>query len=424
MLCKNIGVENGILTFAGVPTPELISEFGSPLYVMDEQRIRENCRTYADAMKKYFGGDSCALYASKAASFNRMYHIVAEEGLGADVVSRGELALALRAGIPASKIVFSGVGKTPAELHDAVRADIKMLNLESFEEARVLNEISKSYGKKTPVSVRINPDVEAHTHEKISTGKKENKLGVDFETAREIYRFAKKSDGLDPVGADMHIGSQLLDVEPFRQAFLKLRGMLDVLRADGLDIRVLDLGGGLGVAYSENDKPAGVEDYIAVVRETLGDAGCSFVFEPGRYLIAPAGILVARVVYVKEAKEKRFELVDAGMHNLIRPAMYDSYHGVLTIDAGADDTQIYDVAGPVCESSDVFAKARALPVLKQGDLIAFETAGAYGETMASNYNMHPLCAAVMVNDTECAVLRRAQTLDEILSCQSELAWRE
>ena len=320
--------------------------------------------------------------------------------------------------------MFSGVGKTPAELHDAVRADIKMINLESFEEARVLNEISKSYGKKTPVAVRINPDVEARTHEKISTGKKENKFGVDFDTAREIYRFAKQSDGLDPIGADMHIGSQLTEVEPFRKAFLKLRGMLDVLRADGLNIRVLDLGGGLGVAYRESDNPASVEDYVAVAKETLGDTGCSFVFEPGRYLIASAGILVARVIYVKETKEKRFALVDAGMHNLIRPAMYDSYHGILTIDAGANDTQIYDVAGPVCESSDVFAKARALPVLKQGDLIAFETAGAYGETMASNYNMHPLCAAVMVNDAACAVIRRAQTPDEILSCQSDLPWRE
>lgn len=405
-----------------VAVKDIAANIETPFYCYSFNEIRDRFDGFKKAAATLKEADIC--FAVKANADLAVLQALAERGAGADVVSGGELALALRAGIPASKIVFSGVGKTPAELHDAVRADIKMINLESFEEARVLNEISKSYGKKTPVSVRINPDVEAHTHEKISTGKKENKFGVDFETAREIYRFAKESDGLDPVGADMHIGSQLLDVEPFRQAFLKLRGMLDVLRADGLDIRVLDLGGGLGVAYSENDKPAGVEDYIAVVRETLGDAGCSFVFEPGRYLIAPAGILVARVVYVKEAKEKRFALVDAGMHNLIRPAMYDSYHGVLTIDAGTDDTQIYDVAGPVCESSDVFAKARALPVLKQGDLIAFETAGAYGETMASNYNMHPLCAAVMVNDTECAVIRRAQTLDEILSCQSELAWRE
>lgn len=405
-----------------VSIKDIAASVETPFYCYSLKEIRDRFdgfRAAADTLKE---ADIC--FAVKANADLAILQALAQRGAGADVVSGNELALALKAGIPASKIVFSGVGKTPAELHDAVRADIKMINLESFEEARVLNEISKSYGKKTPVAVRINPDVEARTHEKISTGKKENKFGVDFDTAREIYRFAKQSDGLDPIGADMHIGSQLTEVKPFRKAFLKLRGMLDVLRADGLNIRVLDLGGGLGVAYRESDNPASVEDYVAVAKETLGDTGCSFVFEPGRYLIASAGILVARVIYVKETKEKRFALVDAGMHNLIRPAMYDSYHGILTIDAGANDTQIYDVAGPVCESSDVFAKARALPVLKQGDLIAFETAGAYGETMASNYNMHPLCAAVMVNDAACAVIRRAQTPDEILSCQSDLPWRE
>lgn len=405
-----------------VSIKDIAASVETPFYCYSLKEIRDRFdgfRAAADTLKE---ADIC--FAVKANADLAILQALAQRGAGADVVSGNELALALKAGIPASKIVFSGVGKTPAELHDAVRADIKMINLESFEEARVLNEISKSYGKKTPVAVRINPDVEARTHEKISTGKKENKFGVDFDTAREIYRFAKQSDGLDPIGADMHIGSQLTEVEPFRKAFLKLRDMLDTLRADDLNIRVLDLGGGLGVAYRESDNPASVEDYIAVVKETLGDTGCSFVFEPGRYLIASAGILVARVIYVKETKEKRFALVDAGMHNLIRPAMYDSYHGILTIDAGANDTQIYDVAGPVCESSDVFAKARALPVLKQGDLIAFETAGAYGETMASNYNMHPLCAAVMVNDAACAVIRRAQTPDEILSCQSDLPWRE
>lgn len=414
--------KNNTLYVENTAVRDIADSVETPFYCYSLDTVERRYDTFARSASVL--GESCVCFAVKANADLAVLQALARRGAGADIVSGNELELALKAGIPASKIVFSGVGKTPLELHAAVRADIKMINLESFPEAVVLNDIACSYNKRVPVAVRINPDVSADTHAKITTGKKENKFGVDFETARKIYQFAKESKGLLPIGADMHIGSQLTSAEPFKKAFEKLGTMIDVLRADGIDVRVLDLGGGLGVAYKEDDKPLPVDDYMAVVKETLGDKGCSFVFEPGRYLIAPAGVLVARVTYVKETAEKKFAITDAGMNNLIRPAMYDSWHGILPVTQGGSATAVYDVTGPVCESSDVFAKARTLPVLKQGDLIVFETAGAYGETMASNYNMHPLCAAVMVNGDEFAVIRRAQTLEEMLAFQSDLPWSE
>lgn len=412
--------KDDVLFVENVSVRDIAAQVETPFYCYSLKEICGGFRDFYSAAETL--GDSCVCFAVKANSDLAVLQAFASLGAGADVVSGNELELAIKAGISPSKIVFSGAGKTAAELHAAVRADIKMINLESFAEAKVLNEIACSYGKKMPVAVRINPDVAAQTHEKISTGKKENKFGVDFETAREIYRFAKESKGLAPVGADMHIGSQLLSLDPFRTAFLKLREMLDVLRADGIDIKVLDLGGGLGVAYKKEDVPPSAVDYIAVVRETLGDTGCSFVFEQGRRLIANAGVLVSRVTYIKETSEKNFALIDAGMNDLIRPAMYDSWHDIEPVKKGKGETAVYDVAGPICESSDVFAKARTLPVLKQGDLLVLKTAGAYGETMASNYNMRPLCAAVMVKDGEYALIRRCQTLDEILAWQTDLPW--
>lgn len=285
----------------------------------------------------------------------------------------------------------------------------------------MLDEIATLAGKKAKIALRVNPDVDAHTHYKMTTGKKENKFGVDWKKARSLYRLFSESKGLCPVGIDVHVGSQLLDMEPFEEAFERAAEIVRLLRDDGIDIRTIDVGGGLGVAYRDGDMPPSPEIYMELVSKILGGLDCEIVFEPGRFLIAQSGILVSRAVRVKQAETKCFLVLDAGMNDLIRPAIYEAYHGIAAVKEGACDHS-YDVVGPICESSDVFGKDRLLPAMKAGDLVVLKTAGAYGSSMGSNYNFRPLCAEVLVNGDSYAVIRERQSLDDMLSLTRPAPW--
>ncbi len=411
---------NGSLYVEKVSVAEMAQTVQTPFYAYSEQEIRSQMQAFTQAATKYLSSFTVC-FALKSNANISVIKVIASMGGGADIVSGGELMLALKAGIAPEKIVFSGVGKTREELTAAVENGIGQINLESEEEAEMLEEISLLAKKKTRVAVRVNPDVDAHTHQKITTGKKENKFGVAWENARPLYRRLAQSKGLIPVGLDVHVGSQLLETEPFEKAFDRTAGIVEALKADGIGLETIDVGGGLGVAYRESDEPCSVDAYMKIVADRLGKFGCRIIFEPGRFLIAPAGILVSKVVRIKHTTEKNFLVLDAGMNDLIRPAIYDAYHGVKPVKEGPAD-QTYDVVGPVCESSDVFGKDRKLPVMLAGDLVVLETAGAYGASMGSNYNFRPLCAEVLVNDDKFSIIRKAQTIDDIWAANNIAPW--
>lgn len=412
--------QNGQLYVEKIAISDIAGKVPTPFYVYSQQGIVEHFRAFDGAAKKNLK-KSLTCFAVKSNANPSVLKLLAGLGAGADIVSGGELALALKSGIPADKIVFSGVGKTREELTLAVENDIKQINVESEEEALMLDEIATLAGKKAKIALRVNPDVDAHTHYKMTTGKKENKFGVDWKKARSLYRLFSESKGLCPVGIDVHVGSQLLDMEPFEEAFERAAEIVRLLRDDGIDIRTIDVGGGLGVAYRDGDMPPSPEIYMELVSKILGGLDCEIVFEPGRFLIAQSGILVSRAVRVKQAETKCFLVLDAGMNDLIRPAIYEAYHGIAAVKEGACDHS-YDVVGPICESSDVFGKDRLLPAMKAGDLVVLKTAGAYGSSMGSNYNFRPLCAEVLVNGDSYAVIRERQSLDDMLSLTRPAPW--
>lgn len=412
--------QNGKLYVENVSIEALGREEKTPFYVYSEQKLRSQMRTFTEAAQKYLSSFQIC-FALKSNANLAVIKVLTSMGAGADIVSGGELLLALRVGVPADKIVFSGVGKTREELTLAVEKEIGQINLESAEEAVMLEDIAKKAGKKVRVAVRVNPDVDAHTHQKITTGKKENKFGVAWREARSLYRNLAASENLIPVGIDVHVGSQLLETQPFDEAFKKTAAIIRTLKEDGIVLETIDIGGGLGVSYQETDKPCSPDDYMKVVAENLADFGCRIIFEPGRFLVAPAGVLVSRVVRTKHTETKDFLVLDAGMNDLIRPAIYDAYHGVKAV-KDAQPSRLYDVVGPICESSDVFGKARKLPEMKAGDLVVLETAGAYGTSMGSNYNFRPLCAELLVDGDRFAVVRKAQTFEEMLSLNVPAPW--
>ena len=412
--------QNGQLYIEDIAVCDIAEKIPTPFYIYSQQGIVDHYKTFDGAAKKNLK-KSLTCFAIKSNANPSVLKILAGLGSGADIVSGGELLLALKSGIPAEKIVFSGVGKTKEELLLAVENNIKQINLESEEEALMLDEIATLAGKKAKVALRINPDIDAHTHYKITTGKKENKFGVDWKRARSLYRLFSESKGLQPVGIDVHVGSQLLDLEPFEQAFERAAEIVCQLRDDGINIQTIDVGGGLGVAYQETDMPSSAESYMALAGRILGHLDCEIVFEPGRFLVAQSGFLVARTVRIKQAETKQFLVLDAGMNDLIRPAIYDAYHDILSVKEGAKD-HLYDVVGPICESSDVFGKDRHLPAMKAGDLVVLKTAGAYGSSMSSNYNFRPLCAEVLVNADNYAVIRERQTLEDMLALTRFASW--
>lgn len=412
-------MKNDAFRIEDVPASRIIERTGTPVYVYSQSAIEENWRAFCGAVAVFPKRTVC--FAVKSNANIAVLRLLASLGAGADIVSGAELELALRAGIPAEKIVFSGVGKTEEELSAAVVNGIKQINVESAEELETLAGIAREKGRKPVVGIRVNPDVDAHTHAKITTGTKGAKFGIDWADARPLYRRYAGSADVSLTGIEIHVGSQLLSPAPFRETFKKTAGMLRDLAADGIEIETVDVGGGLGVPYRDEDAALTPTAYAALLKEELGGFSGEFVFEPGRFIVGNAGWLLARVVRTKRTGGRRFAVLDAGMNDLIRPALYDAYHAVRAVKGGTPDTP-YDIVGPVCESSDVFGRDRLLPEMRAGDYVALCTAGAYGATMSSTYNCRPLAPEVLVRNDSFAVVRRRQTIEDMIGVQQLPDW--
>ncbi|MEX2311599.1 MAG: diaminopimelate decarboxylase, partial [Rhodospirillales bacterium] len=369
------------------------------------------------------GLDAHVFFAVKANGNIGVLATLAALGAGADIVSIGELRRAVAAGIPPSKIVFSGVGKTAQELRAALAAGVHQINVESVPEIDSLSEIAVSMGATARIAIRVNPDVDAKTHKKITTGLSENKFGIAWEQAEAVFAHAARLPGIDVVGVAVHIGSQLTDLTPYRDAYTRVRGLVERLRTGGHDIRVIDLGGGLGIPYDAENPPSPAE-YGAMVKDVMGGMDCRLAFEPGRMICGNAGVLISRVVYVKQGIDRSFLIVDAAMNDLIRPAMYDAHHTVVPLaePASGDNMAPVDIVGPICESGDTFAKARMMPMLEAGDLVAFRSAGAYGAVMSSSYNGRDLIPEVLVNGDAYAVVADRLGIDDILKREHVPDW--
>jgi diaminopimelate decarboxylase len=393
----------GVLHAEDVDIERLAERVGTPFYLYSSATIERHYRVFEDALATLV--DPLVAYAVKANPNQAVIATLARLGAGADVVSIGELKRALAAGVPASRIVFSGVGKTADEMAEALAADIYQFNLESLAEAEMLSAVASSMGRRAPVAFRVNPDVDAGTHAKISTGKAENKFGIPIDTAVAAFRQAAGLPGLEPVGVAVHIGSQLTDLAPLERAFAAVGDLVAALRGQGFAISRADLGGGLGVPYSPHvPEPPLPSAYGAMVARITGNWGVRLIFEPGRLIVGNAGILVTRVIRVKEGAASRFVIIDAAMNDLIRPSLYDAWHDIEAV-RQTPAKMVASVVGPVCESGDTFAENRDIPVVVAGDLVAFRTAGAYSATMASTYNSRLLTPEVMVSGDRVAVVR-------------------
>jgi diaminopimelate decarboxylase len=403
-----------------VPVARIAAAVGTPFYLYSSAGFTSAYRRFAEAFSPE---RPLICYAVKANSNLAVLRHFASLGAGADVVSEGELRRALVAGVPPGRIVFSGVGKTGAELEAALSADIHQINVESLPELRRLSEIASARGRSAKVGIRVNPDVDARTHAKISTGKRENKFGIDLDEAVAAYLLAGELPGLEPVGLAVHIGSQLVELEPYRRAFERLAELVVELRAIGLPVTRVDLGGGIGIRYHA-ERPLEPTSYANLVREIFGSLGLALAFEPGRVLSAPAGLLVSRVVYVKEGVSRRFIILDAAMNDLIRPALYDAWHDIVPVRLPGPGASLApaDVVGPVCETGDTFAVDRELPPLAEGDLVAFTAAGAYGAVMSTTYNSRLLVPEVLVSGDRFAVIRARPSYDALLSLDTIPAW--
>ena len=415
---RPFGYIDGGLAAGPVRLAAIAAEVGTPAYVYSADAIEAAYREFEAAL-----APARICYAMKANGNLAVLRLLAGLGAGADVVSEGELRRALAAGIAPEKIVFSGVGKTDAEIETALRSGILQINVESASEVRSLSRIAAGLDRTASAALRINPDVDAGTLDQISTGRKTDKFGVAWDEAPALFREAAALPGLSMEGIAVHIGSQLGDLEPYRRAFRRVAGLVRTLRAGGAHIRRLDLGGGFGIRYRD-ETPLPLEGYARVVEEEVGGLGCEIVVEPGRRLVGPAGVLLARVVAVKETPERRFVIVDAGMNDLVRPMMYGAWHDILPLEAPAAgaETRPADVVGPVCETTDRFAEQRPLPPLAAGDLVAFCEAGAYGAAMASTYNGRPLVPEVLVRGSRFDVVRARPGFEESLALERVPDW--
>ena len=413
---------NGVLHAEAVNLSGLAEAVGTPFYCYSTATLERHFRVFTDA----FAGEKVLVcYAMKANSNQSVLRTLAKLGAGADVVSGGELKRALAAGIPPQKILFSGVGKTEAELRAALAADILCINVESEPELELLSKLAVETGRTARVSVRVNPDVDAGTHAKISTGKSENKFGIPISRAREVYARAARLPGIKVTGTDMHIGSQITDLSKMETAFRILSDFVQTLRADGHDIAHIDFGGGLGIPYyMDREAPPAPDAYAAMVKRITHNLGCTLMFEPGRMIVGNAGILVTEVIYLKDGGEKTFVVVDGAMNDLIRPTLYEAYHEVrpVVISAANAPRIRADVVGPVCETGDYLALDREMATPKPGDLLAIGTAGAYGAVQAGTYNSRLLVPEVLVKGDEFHVIRPRRTYSELISLDSVPAW--
>jgi diaminopimelate decarboxylase len=417
---------DGALHAEDVALAEIAAAVGTPAYVYSAATLLRHYRLFDEALSPL---PHLVCYAVKAASNVAILKLLGDAGAGMDVVSEGEYRRARSAGVPGERIVFSGVGKTRAEMAHALREGVRQINVESENEMRALSEVAAGLGVEAPVTLRVNPDVDARTHEKIATGKADNKFGVPIADAPRVYDEMRGLPGLRVVGVDVHIGSQLTDLAPFREAYLKVAGLVRALRAEGHDIARLDLGGGLGIPYARSNlAPPVPEEYGRVVKETVGDLGCEIEIEPGRLIAGNAGVLLSRVVYLKRTgrgpEARGFLILDAAMNDLIRPAMYGAHHDIVPLDEPAPGAPgaTWDVVGPVCETGDTFARAREMPPLAEGQVVAFRSAGAYGAVMASEYNSRPLVPEVLVQGDRWAVIRARPGFDEMIARDTIPEW--
>ncbi|MDC3129139.1 diaminopimelate decarboxylase [Paracoccaceae bacterium] len=406
--------KSGILHAEDASIKEIAKKVGTPFYVYSTATLRRHFDLFESALS---GIDHLICYAVKAASNQAILRTLANFGAGMDVVSGGEYKRAREAGVEGSQIVFSGVGKTGAEMKLALTEGVRQFNVESEEELLVLSAIAHNMDKVAPITIRVNPDVDAKTHEKIATGKAENKFGIPISRAREVYAKAASLPGIQVVGIDVHIGSQLTQLLPFEEAYKKLADLTEMLRSDGHEIKRLDLGGGLGIPYGSKDgSPPTPKEYGQMIKRVLGHLNCEIEIEPGRLLVGNAGLLVSKVIYVKKGHDREFLILDAAMNDLLRPALYEAYHDIVPVMQPSVNQKntVYDVVGPVCETGDTFAKSRTMHICKPGELVAFRSAGAYGAAMASEYNTRPLVPEVLVNNSDYSEIRERPTLDEII----------
>ncbi|WP_376876885.1 diaminopimelate decarboxylase [Albirhodobacter sp. R86504] len=413
---------NGALYAEDVALTEIAEAVGTPFYVYSTATLTRHFRLFNEALA---GMEHLVCFAVKSNSNLAVLKTLGDLGAGMDVVSGGEYRRAKAAGVPGERIVFSGVGKTAEEIALVLEGGIRQFNVESEPELLEISRIAAAMGVTAPIALRVNPDVDAKTHEKIATGKSDNKFGIPIAKARAVYAEAARLPGIDVIGVDVHIGSQLTDLAPFEAAFMKVRELTQLLREDGHNIRRLDLGGGLGIPYERsNSAPPLPVEYGDVIRRTVGDLGCEIEIEPGRLISGNAGLLVTSVIYLKEGEGRDFLIVDAAMNDLVRPSMYGAHHDIVpVIEADAAILpQPVDIVGPVCETGDTFAKSRPMPPLRAGDLVAFRSAGAYGAVMSSEYNSRPLVPEVLVNGDQFAVIRARPSFEEMLARDSIPEW--
>ena len=413
--------EQGRLHCEGVDLNEIADTVGTPVYVYSTATLRRHARVIAAAFE---GMDCLIAYSVKANGNLAVLKTLASEGCGADVVSGGELRRALAAGIPANRIVFSGVGKTREEMALALEHGIHQFNVESGAELLALSEVAMSMNKVAPVALRVNPDVAAGGHPNISTGKAGDKFGVPWADAPELYHQIKALPGVEAVGVDVHIGSQIGELAPMRAAFEKTIGLVKFLRETGHDLKRVDLGGGLGIPYKDTDAPAPPSDYAQMIREVTEGLGLQVILEPGRVIAGNAGVMISEVLYHKPAPDRTFMIIDAGMNDLMRPALYQAHHDVLPLNAPNGDAQPaeYDIVGPICESTDKFAAKRAMSSVNPGERIAFMSSGAYGAVLSSQYNARPLVAEVLVDGDQFAVVRRRPSFEQMIELEQFPDW--
>lgn len=406
----------GQLYAENVPLDKIAEQMQTPVYCYSASALRQSYQSYREHFK---AENSLICFAVKANSNQAIIAALGKMGAGADVVSEGELRRALQAGIPAERIVYSGVAKTIHEMRFALQQDIFQFNIESEPELELLNEVALAEGKQAAIAFRINPDIDARTHAKISTGKASNKFGIPWTRAREAYARAAELPAIRVQGIDIHIGSQLTELAPFELAFRCLAELTVELRGQGHDISVLDIGGGLGIDYADGKPPPPpIADYATLANDILGQLGCKILVEPGRSLVGDAGILLSRVIYIKDGEKDHFLIIDAGMNDLLRPSMYDAFHEIVPCSLGDKQLCHYQVVGPICETGDTFANNRQLPKMATGDLIAIRNVGAYGASMASTYNTRPLVPEVLVDGDDIRVIRRRPSYDELIGMDS------
>ncbi|MCK5852100.1 diaminopimelate decarboxylase [bacterium] len=408
---NNFNYKNGKLFCEDVSVEELAKKYGTPLYIYSKNFFVEQYKTLNSVLNEL---DHIICFATKSNSNLAVIKTFADLGSGFDIVTSGELFRIVKAGGDTTKVVFSGVGKTTKEIKYAIEQNILFFNVESEVELQRINEIAGELNKKTRFCVRVNPDVDPKTHKYITTGKSENKFGLDFEAAKTLYKHAENYDNVEAVGVQMHIGSQITTTEPFVAAIKKLSKLVDELREQGVNIQYADIGGGLGIIYKDETPPT-PEEYAAAVIPELKNLKAKILFEPGRFLVGNGGIMVSEVQYVKKTAMKEFVVVDAGMNDLLRPSLYEAYHEIISVNKSGNTKKV-DIVGPICESSDFFGKDRELSEeIESGDFIALKSCGAYGFVMASNYNTRPRGAEIMINGEEVKVVREKETLEQLIA---------